>query len=139
VTASFPSGLKPTSRSYRPGKFPQIQFEALNGATTAIRYGPRPFNAQLRLTFANIDDTDAARIVNHYEERMATFANVTFSGNDGLAGLGTADKENENLAAQIKESASGLTWRYAEPPQVESVYPGISTVTCTFTGYLDGV
>ena len=133
MTALFPSGLKPTSRSYRPGKFPQIQFEALNGATTAIRYGSRPFNAQLTLTFANIDDTDAARIVDHYEERMATFSNVTFSVETGLAGLGL------NLALQISESASGLTWRYAEPPQVESVYPNISTVTCTFTGYLDGV
>jgi hypothetical protein len=133
VAASFPSGLKPTSRSYRPGKFPQIQFEALNGATTAIRYGQKAFNAQLTLTFANINDTDAAEIVNHYEERMATFSNVTFSGNDGLAGLGST------LSTQISESGSGLKWRYAEPPQVESVYPGISTVTCTFTGYLDGV
>jgi len=133
VAASFPSGLKPTSRSYRPGKFPQVAFEALNGATTMIRYGQKPYNAQLTLTFANIDDADAARIISHYEERMATFSNVTFSGNDGLAGLGTA------LSVEMGEFASGLKWRYAEPPQVESVYPGISTVTCTFTGYLDGV
>lgn len=132
MTASFPA-VKPTSRSYRPGKFPQIQFEALNGATTAIRYGQKAFNAQLTLTFANIDDADAFKIVNHYEERMATFSNVTFSGATGLAGLGS------DLSAQISESGSGLRWRYAEPPQVESVYPGISTVTCTFTGYLDGV
>ena len=133
MVASFPSGLKPTSRSYRPGKFPQVAFEALNGATTMIRYGQKPYNAQLTLTFANINDTDAARIVNHYEERMATFSNVTFSSATGLAGLGS------DLSAQISESGSGLRWRYAEPPQVESVYPGISTVTCTFTGYLDGV
>jgi len=133
VAAPFPSGLKPTSRSYRPGKFPQVAFEALNGATTMIRYGQKPYNAQLTLTFANIDDADAARIANHYEERMATFSNVTFSGADGLAGLGST------LSVQVSEFASGLKWRYAEPPQVESVYPGISTVTCTFTGYLDGV
>lgn len=98
-----------------------------------IRYGQKPYNAQLTLTFANIDDDDAARIVSHYEERMATFSNVTFSGANGLAGLGTA------LSVEVGEFASGLKWRYAEPPQVESVYPGISTVTCTFTGYLDGV
>ena len=98
-----------------------------------IRYGQKPYNAQLTLTFANINDTDAAQIVNHYEERMATFSDVTFSFETGLAGLGL------NLAIQISESGSGLKWRYAEPPQVESVYPGISTVTCTFTGYLDGV
>lgn len=133
MAAPFPSGLKPTSRSYRPGKYPQIAFEALNGATTMIRYGQRPYNAQLTLTFANIADNDAARIVNHYEERMANFSSVTFDSATGLAGLVST------LAFQVSESASGLVWRYAEPPQVESVYPGISTVTCTFTGYLDGV
>jgi hypothetical protein len=133
VTASFPSGLKPTSRSYRPGKFPQVAFEALNGATTMIRYGQKPYNAELTLTFANINDVDAARIVNHYEERMANFSSVTFTNATGLAGLGST------LSSQVSESESGLTWRYAEPPQVESVYPGISTVTCTFIGYLDGV
>lgn len=138
MTASFPA-VKPTSRSYRPGKFPQIQFEALNGATTAIRYGQKAFNAQLTLTFANINDTDAAEIVNHYEERMATFSHVTFSSANGLAGLSSHEEVKYDLSAQIRESESGLRWRYAEPPQVESVYPGISTVTCTFTGYLDGV
>ena len=133
MAASFPSGLKPTSRSYRPGKFPQVAFEALNGATTMIRYGQKPYNAELTLTFANIDDNDAARIVDHYEERMANFSSVTFASATGLAGLGST------LSSKVSESASGLRWRYAEPPQVESVYPGISTVTCTFTGYLDGV
>lgn len=131
MTASFPN-VKPTSRSYRPGKFAQIQFEALNGATTTIRYGQKAFNAELNLTFANISDNNAALIVNHYEERMATFANVTFSSVSGLAGLGST------LQTQVSESGTGLTWRYAEPPQVESVYPGISTVTCRFTGFLDG-
>lgn len=98
-----------------------------------IRYGQKPYNAQLTLTFANIDDNDAARIVDHYEERMANFSSVTFASATGLAGLGST------LSSKVSESASGLRWRYAEPPQVESVYPGISTVTCTFTGYLDGV
>ena len=131
MAASFPN-VKPTSRSYRPGKFAQIQFEALNGATTTLRYGQRAYNAELNLTFANISDSDTASIVNHYEERMATFANVTFTSQSGLAGLGST------LRTQVSESGTGLTWRYAEPPQVESVYPGISTVTCRFTGFLDG-
>jgi len=138
VAASFPSGLKPTSRSYRPGKFPQVAFEALNGATTMIRYGQKPYNAQLTLTFANISDTDADRILDHYEERMATFSDVTFDMATGLAGM------DLNLAFRLGQTFLGSTgfelkWRYAEPPQVESVYRGISTVTCTFTGYLDGV
>jgi hypothetical protein len=133
MAASFPSGLKPTSRTYRPGKYPQIAFEALNGATTMIRYGQKPYNAQLTLTFANINDVDADRIVNHYEERMRDFSSVTFTSATGLAGLGSS------LSLHVSESISGLRWRYAEPPQVESVYPGISTVTCTFIGYLDGV
>ena len=103
-----------------------------------IRYGQKPYNAQLTLTFANINDTDAARILDHYEERMATFSDVTFDMDTGLAGL------DIDLAIRLGQpfpvyTGFNLTWRYAEPPQVESVYPGISTVTCTFTGYLDGV
>lgn len=133
MAAAFPSGLKPTSRSYRPGKFPQVAFEALNGATTMIRYGQKPYNAELKLTFANISDVDALRIINHYEERMANFSDVTFSLGGVLAGMAF------DLAVQVGEFESGLRWRYAEPPQVESVYLGISTVTCAFVGYLDGV
>ena len=131
MPALFPA-IRPTSRSYRPGKFPQVEFRALNGATTIIRYGQKPFDSELRLTFANITDAEAAEIVDHYEERMALFSNVTFSASNVLAGLGSA------LSDQLAELGTGLIWRYAEPPQVESVYPGVSTVTCQFTGYLDG-
>ena len=130
MAVEFPE-VKPTSRSYRPGKFPQIQFEALNGATTTIRYGQKAFNAELNLTFANISDSKAALIIDNYKRSMATFDNITFRPVNALVGLGSA------LTTQVEES--GLRWRYAEPPQVESVYPGISTVTCTFTAYLDGV
>ena len=132
MAVNFPN-VKPTSRSYRPGKFPQIQFEALNGATTTIRYGQKAFNAELNLTFANISDVKAALIIGNYRTSMATFDSVTFRSNNALAGLGSG------LEAYVSESGTGLKWRYAEPPQVESVYPGVSTVTCRFTGFLDGV
>lgn len=131
MPAPFPA-IRPTSRSYRPGKFPQVEFQAQNGATTVIRFGQKPFNSELELAFANITDAEAAQIVDHYEERMALFSNVTFSASNVLSGLGSA------LSDQVIELDTGLVWRYAEPPQVESVYPGVSTVTCKFTGYLDG-
>lgn len=130
----FPNA-KATSRSYKPGKFPQIEFEALNGATTAIRYGYRAYNSELTLGFDNIPDYLAAEIIDHYEERMQTFADVVFPPgvDSGLAGL------DANLTRQIQETDTGLKWRYAEPPQLQSVFPGVSTVTCKFIGYLDGV
>jgi hypothetical protein len=131
VAATFPS-IKPTARSYTPGEFAQMQFVALNGATTSIRYGQSRFNSQLALTFGNITDSEANQILDHYNERMATFDNVTFSTNDGLAGA------SGGLEDYMSESNSNLRWRYAEPPQVQSIYPGISTVTCKFIGYLDG-
>nr|BDD46114.1 hypothetical protein 13 [bacterium] len=127
----FPA-VRPTSRSYKPGKFPQIQFEALNGATTTIRYGEKAYNAELNLTFANISDDDAYLIINNYEQSMRIFDNIIFRSTNGLAGIDSL------LSSKVSETSSGLKWRYAEPPQVQSVYPGVSTVTCRFTGFLDG-
>ncbi len=34
----FPN-IKPTSRSYTPGSYPQTEFVAQNGAKSVIRYG----------------------------------------------------------------------------------------------------
>lgn len=132
MAANFPN-IKPTSRSYRPGQYAQVQFEAINGATTTIRYGQNRYNSQLSLGFKNITDAEAESILDHYVERMATFSNVTFSFASGLAGA------DSGLGSYMAENGSNLIWRYAEPPQVQSVYPGISTVTCKFIGYLDGV
>ena len=128
----FPE-IKPTSRSYTPGNYPQTQFKAQNGATTVIRFGSRRVDARLSLGFSNVTDDEAASILSNYESVNSAWNMVTFTTANGSAGAGSA------LAAYLQESgASGLRWRYSAPPQVQSVYPGVSSVSCEFVAVLDG-
>jgi len=128
---SFPS-VKPSSRSYKPGEYPQTQFEAQNGAKTIMRYGKNRVNATLTLGFSNISDADAASILANYEDVNSDWDYVTF--NNGYA---TAGVTNTSLLAYLKESGSGLKWRYSGPPSVTSSFKGKSNVSCSFVACLD--
>jgi len=128
----FPN-IKPSGRSYTPGEFPQTQFQALNGATTVVRFSNRRVNSTLQLSFDNISDADAADILDHYTSVNDDWDYATFTSNNGSAGA------DDDLVDYIQESGgSGLRWRYSGPPSVSSVRPGRSTVQCSFTGFLDG-
>ena len=128
---SFPS-VKPSSRSYKPGEYPQTQFEAQNGAKTIMRYGKNRVNATLTLGFSNISDADAASILANYENVNSDWDYVTFNG-----GYATAGVTNTSLLAYLRESGSGLKWRYSGPPSVTSSFKGKSNVSCSFVACLD--
>ena len=128
---SFPS-IKPSSRSYSPGEYPQTNFEAQNGAKTIMRYGKNRVNATLTLGFANIADADAALILANYENVNSDWDYVTFSSANGTVGVGST-----SLSNYFKESGSGLKWRYSGPPSVTSTFKGMSNVSCSFVACLD--
>lgn len=128
---AFPA-LKPTSRSYSPGQYPQTEFKALNGVTTVVRFGNRRFDAELQLGFQNITDAKAAAVLALYEQSMVGDDWITFTTNDGAVGA------SAELANYIREvGGSGLRWRFSEPPSVDSVVPGRSSLQCRFIGRLD--
>lgn len=132
MPVAFPS-IKPTGRSYSPGNYPQTEFRAQNGAVTVVRFGSQRVDSELSLEFRNITDTQAAAILSNYETVNSRWDYVTFAAADGAVGASTA------LANYIREvGGSGLRWRYADPPSVQSVQPGRSTVQCKFVGVLDG-
>ena len=126
----FPA-LTPTGRSYKPGRIPETVFTSQNGASSFIQFGGAFVNAELSLTFANISDQDAADILQHYSSVVGD-DRVTFGDNKGLGGMGA------KLQGKLEDGTGLLKYRYDGPPQVTSVYPGISTVTCQFIGYLMG-
>jgi len=128
---SFPS-IKPSSRSYSPGEYPQTDFEAQNGAKTIMRYGKNRVNATLTLGFANIADADAALILANYENVNSDWDYVTFSSANGTVGV-----DSTSLSNYFKESGSGLKWRYSGPPSVTSTFKGMSNVSCSFVACLD--
>ena len=131
AAVSFPA-LVPSSRSYTPGVFPEQQFQAQNGAVVRVRYGNQRYSSSLSLTFANIIDSNAALILENYAAVMGDDKYVAFTDDNVAAGVSTG------LVPWIQETNSLLKWKYASPPSVTSVKPGLSTVTCEFIGELEG-
>lgn len=131
AAVAFPA-LVPSSRRYSPGQYPQGEFRALNGAVTTLRYGNRRYDAELELTFQNVTDDNAATVLGLYERTMVADDWITFTRADGAGGAGHA------LANYIREvGGSGLRWRFSEPPSVDSVVRGRSTVAVRMVGRLD--
>jgi hypothetical protein len=127
----FPA-IAPSSRRYNPGKYPSSEFKALNGATTTLRYGSRRFDAELELGFLNITDDNAAAVLQVYEQVTKADDWVTFTAADGAVGA------SGSLTAYLREvGGSGLRWRFSDPPTVDSVVPGRSSVQARFIGRLD--
>lgn len=128
---TFPTSLTPTARSYQPGEFPSTDFESLNGTKTHIRYGNKRVNSTMTLQFSGITDAEAVLILQNYEDVNKEWNHVVFESN-AMAGV-----TNPTFLTFLKESNSGLKWRYTGPPQVQSVFPGISNVSCSFVACLD--
>ena len=127
----FPA-LKPSSRSYQPGEFPTREFVGLNGATTQLRYSSRRSNSSLDLSFENVADSQAAAVLASYEAVTRSGDWLEFTTANAMAGAAV------ELQPWLAESNSGLRWRYSGPPKVTSVFPGRSSVSCSFVGQLDG-
>ena len=130
----FPN-IKPSSRSYTPGVYPQTEFESQNGAKVVMRYGNKQVNAKLSLGFTNITDSQANEILDLYEEVNSDYDYIFFAGTNALAGI-----DNNNLLKKQAEADNGfkLRYRFDGPPTVTSVRPGISNVQCKFVACLDG-
>ena len=127
----FPT-VKPTSRSYNPGTYPSTTFESLDGTKTHLRFGNKRVNATLTLGFSNISDADAALILANYENVNSDWDYVTFSSANGTVGV-----DSTSLSNYLKESGSGLKWRYSGPPSITSTFKGMSNVSCSFVACLD--
>ena len=139
---NFPS-IKPSSRTFTPGRYPQTEFIAQNGAKTVIRYGDKQVDAKLTLNFTNISDSQAFAILENYRQVNSIYDYVTFNQNSGLAGIGgdghtMPDGSLGNLAAYVDAVPLGLRYRFDGPPTVTSVRPNRSNVQCKFVACLDG-
>jgi len=126
--ANFPS-IRPTRRSYSPGQFPTKIYRGLSGATVKRIFGNRSFGHSIELEFANITDANVKLILDHYYAQGGNYTrfalpNEIFSGmSDSLRG--------------VVQAPTNIQWEYAQPPQVESVFNGRSTVTVSLIGELD--
>ena len=127
-----PTKLVPSSRTYVPGTFPRTRFESQDGVTTFIQYGNRRVNATLQLEFRNIFDNQVQEIIDTYDTVMrGEERKVSFAGTAVFGGI-----SDSGLLTEMEKGGSDLCWLFDGPPQVQSIRPGISTVSCSLTGYV---
>ena len=118
---AFPS-IVPSTRNFSPGDFPVKTFKSQSGAETRILYGSKRTGMKLALSYRNISDANAELFLDHYHEMKGTY--TTFG-----VGSQTGAKEGwEGNADALGADAWGSAYRYASPPKVTQVKPGISNV-----------
>ena len=132
----FPN-IKPSSRSYTPGTFPQTEFVAQNGAKTVLRYGNKKVDAKLTLWFTNITDSQANEILEKYEEVNSVYDYIHFPSTSALAGINDLSLRRKFGERDTSDNTL-LRYRFDGPPTVTSVRPGRSNVQCKFVACLDG-
>jgi hypothetical protein len=75
---------------------------------------------KLTLEYANIPDVSAGLFLDHYHAMQGTFQQFPLGA---MAKKGWGGNPNA-----IDAEPWGSAWRYEGPPQVKSVYPGVSNV-----------
>ena len=140
---NFPT-IKPSSRTFTAGRYPQTEFVAQNGAKTVLRYGDKQVDAKLTLGFTNLTDSEVNQILDKYAEVNSTYDHLEFHGGDALAGITfpVPDTDDSVLFDKVRVSdGTGkllLRYRFDGPPTVTSVRPNRSNVQCKFVACLDG-
>ena len=132
---NFPN-IKPSSRTYTPGRYPQVEFVAQNGAKTVLRYGNKPVDAKLTLGFTNIKDSQVLQILDLYEDVNSDYDFINFPSSSALAGFSSSSLVNK--MAETDSNLTKLRYRFDGPPTVTSVRPNRSNVQCKFVACLDG-
>ena len=123
MAITFPN-IEPTARSFTAPRWPTSGVTTQSGVTTRRLWGSRPSQAQLSLNFENISDDNAGLIVAAYNSAKGattelTLPNVLFNGaSAALTGW-----------LNTTSTGAGMKWFFSEePPTVESVAPGRSSV-----------
>ena len=128
MAAQFP-GIKPSERSFRLGQYPVKSYRALSGATVKRAFGNRAYGYELQLSFTNITDTVTSQLIDHYTGTNGGFERFTLPA-ELFAGM------DATLTSKI-QSPTQIKWEYTDPPDVQSVISGRSTVKITLAGELD--
>lgn len=116
---TFPA-LAPTSRSFEAGDYPVKAFRAQDGAEVRLLYGNKRVGMKMQLSYDNIPDASARLFLEHYHQMKGTYEQFDLvpAAKQGWS------EDRKWLGANVW----GSKWRYASPPQINGVYPGVSTV-----------
>lgn len=117
AVAAFPE-IAPSMRSWTPGNQPMQSLVSLSGYEARILLGPNPVGATLSLSFENLKEAVGKQITDHFALAKGLFETfdlpaVIFAG----------------MSSYDYITPSTTTWRYAGPPAVSYVSPGIQSVS----------
>jgi hypothetical protein len=107
--ATFPA-LKPSTRTFTPGRHPHSEISTLSGLQTRVRNSNVLVDQRLRLTFAALTETQMLSIRSHYTGQQGRFISFLipsdlFSGTANYASF----------------TPTGYKWTYAATPQITDV------------------
>ena len=129
MASDFPE-LIPSSRSIDAGDYPIKSFKAQNGTELRILYGNRRTGMKIDLQYQGIPDTEAELFYDHYHQQKGTFG--TFGLPPDYVKQGW--EGNEDVFGGF---VWGNTWRYAGPPIITNLYPGVSNVAVSLVAVLN--
>jgi hypothetical protein len=118
----FPS-VAPTARVWTPGVRAQSVYQSIDGREIRFAHGTRVVGQRLSLGFDNVLEATGKLITDHYADVETTFESFTLPA-EVFAGM----------ASYAYTNSASNEWRYASPPQVTYVSPGIQSVTVELLG-----
>lgn len=132
MAVPFPA-IQPSSRRFVAPRWPTSSKRSQAGVISKRLWGSKAGDGELQLGFTNISDERADQIVDAYQNAKGDTLEVElpaaiFAGTTGSLRVRLRDK----LPRQ------GLRWFFKEndPPVIESVVPGISTVRVNLSAEL---
>ena len=125
---TFPA-IPPTGRTFDPGDFANTKYRANSGAEFRILYSSKRTGMRVQLSYQNITDAQAELFLDHYHSMQGTFQQ--FELTDGVNGMKAGWEGNSDAIGAVMW---GSQWRYERAPELQSVYPGVSTVTVNLVG-----
>lgn len=124
---AFPN-LTPSKRSFDPGDFPVQKFRSQSGEETRVLFGSKRTNMKMSLTYRNITDSEAESFLDHYHDMKGTYTTFTIEAETKAGWEGNGDA----IGAGEWDNA----FRYAAPPRLTQVAPGVSHMHVSLIGVL---
>jgi len=118
--AALPA-LTPTAMDFTAPEFPVKSNTSLSGVVSRRIFGNRGSRSTLQLNFDNIADSSAVQFLDAWSASRGQLDAVTVPSE-------VFDGADATLTAYVSDGGDGLIWHFAEPPQVQRIKPGISSV-----------
>lgn len=117
---NFPA-VTPTSLTFTAPEFPVRANTSLSGVVSRRIFGNRGSRSTLTLAFENIPDSIATEFLLAWNNAKGTLGQLSVAAIT-FQGAGTS------LSSYISNGGDSLEWHFAEPPEIQRIKPGISSV-----------